>query len=261
SSFVNVRQQIFAANFNVPSHFSIDIFNVIISLLIINPGRRPAISQVMRSFMIRGSEAHSPTTSTQNIPGTLSSSIVKTMKVMGYKLDDILESLRDQKYNQVMVTYLILQDKSPGGDLCQNQVKPIQPGLALNLADIHTFPVPLRRATEPAPSTFTLQSKPQKEEDKKKTRQGGTRNSMPATVCYQPKRTLPPHLSYPDCPVNYWSVGSNLKIIENFTQSKIAVCSSLMATVHTCNSMFTSSHWSDQNESTGDTGNMSACSP
>ncbi|KAL1783250.1 Sperm motility kinase X [Sigmodon hispidus] len=159
-----------------------------------------------------------------------------------------------------MATYLILQHQSPWGDFCQHQIKPIQPGLALNLADLQNLPVPLRRATEPAPSTFTLQYKPQKEEDKK-TRQGGTRNSMPATVCYQPKRSLPPNLSLPDCPVNYWFIRSNLKITENLTQSRIAVCSSLMASVHTPNSMFTSNHWSDQNETTGGTGNMSACSP
>ncbi|KAL1763534.1 Sperm motility kinase X, partial [Sigmodon hispidus] len=126
---------------------------------------------------------------------------------------------------------------------------------------LQNYPVPIRRATEPAPSIFTLLSKPQKEEDKKKTRQGGTRKSLPATVGYWLKRTLPPNLSHPDFPVNYWFIRSNLKITENFTQSKIALCSSVMASVHTPNSMFTSSHWSDQNETTGDTGNISACSP
>ncbi|XP_059112764.1 LOW QUALITY PROTEIN: sperm motility kinase X-like [Peromyscus eremicus] len=65
SSVAGVKQQILAANFKVPPHVSIDIFNVIVELLVINPGRRPTIGQIMRRPMVRNSEARSPPTSTQ----------------------------------------------------------------------------------------------------------------------------------------------------------------------------------------------------
>ena len=64
-SFVDLKQEIISANFSIPSHVSIDIFNVIIELLMINPSRRPTIHQIMRHPMIRGSEACLPPTSTQ----------------------------------------------------------------------------------------------------------------------------------------------------------------------------------------------------
>ncbi|XP_059113070.1 sperm motility kinase X-like [Peromyscus eremicus] len=171
-SSVRVIQQILTADFRVPLHVSIDIRDVILKLLIINPYRRLTTGQIMRHPMVRNSEAHSPPTSTQSLPGTLSPSIVKAMTVMGYKSKEIVESLRDQKYNQVVDTYLILQHQSPKGDCYHHQEKPVramQPGLDLNLADLHTFPVSLGRATEPAPPTFTLPSKT-KEKDEKKAR-------------------------------------------------------------------------------------------
>lgn len=57
--------------------------------------------------MIRDSQACAPHNSTQSLPGTLSPSIFGTMTSMGYKPEEIIESLRDQKYNQEMATYLI----------------------------------------------------------------------------------------------------------------------------------------------------------
>ena len=143
----------------------------------------------MMSPMFRDSEAHSPPTATQSPPGTLSPRIMKTMKVMRYKSYDIIVSLRDQKYNQLMATYLIHQHQSPGRDFFHQQLKPIHPGVALNQADCHTFPVPLRRASETSP-IFPLQSQPHKEEEKK-TKQFGTRHSMPASMCYLAKMFLP----------------------------------------------------------------------
>ncbi|MEJ1286841.1 hypothetical protein NN561_017853 [Cricetulus griseus] len=166
-----VRRQILPANFRIPEHVSIDIFNVIVEMLMINPDRRPTIDQIMTRPMIRASKARSPPMSTQKCPCTVSPGIVSTMTVLGYKSEEIIDSLRDQNYNQVMATYLILQHQSPGGDCGHHQVKPMQPGHVLNLADLLTFSVPLRRATEPATLNFTLPSKPQEKEDKKNARQ------------------------------------------------------------------------------------------
>ncbi|MEJ1286839.1 hypothetical protein NN561_017851 [Cricetulus griseus] len=96
-----VRCQIMAANFRIPEHVSIDIFNVIVEMLMINPDRRPTIDQIMRHPMTRDSKAHSQPMSTQKSPGTVSPGIVSTMTVMGYKSEEIIDSLRDQNYNQV----------------------------------------------------------------------------------------------------------------------------------------------------------------
>ncbi|XP_059113997.1 sperm motility kinase X-like [Peromyscus eremicus] len=263
SSVAGVKQQILAANFKVPPHVSIDIFNVIVELLVINPGRRPTIGQIMRRPMVRNSEARSPPTSTQSLPGTPSPSIVKAMTVMGYKSEEIIESLRDQKYNQVMATYLILQHQLPGGDCYHHQEKPVrtmQPGLVLNLADLHTFPVSLGRATEPAPPTFTLPSKT-KEKDEKKARQGGTSHSMPAALFCQPERMYPPYLSQLFCPETDSFTSSNLESIEYFTQSEIRSFSDHMTSVQPPLFLYTSSPTPHQRQTRGDTDNMSSCSP
>ena len=57
--------------------------------------------------MIRDSQARAPHNSIQSLPGTPNPSIVRTMTRMGYKREEIIESLRDQKYNQEMATYQI----------------------------------------------------------------------------------------------------------------------------------------------------------
>ena len=116
SSSEGVRHQNLSANFRIPQDVSIDIFNVIIEKLMIKPQRRPTIEQIMRHPMIRERNACSPPMSRQTHPGTVSPGIVSTMTVMGYMSEEIIESLRDQNYNQVMGTYLILQHQSPVGD-------------------------------------------------------------------------------------------------------------------------------------------------
>ncbi|XP_040593244.1 sperm motility kinase X-like [Mesocricetus auratus] len=232
SSSEGVRRQILAANFSIPQHVSMDIFNVIVELLMINPSRRPTIDQIMRRPMIRDRKAHSPPTSTQKLPGALSPNIVGTMMVMGNKYEEIMDSLRDPNYNQVMATYLILQHQSPGGDCCHHQVKSMQPDLVLNLDDLHTFPVPLRRASEPAPLTFTLSSNPQEREHEKNARQCGTRHSMPATLCHHSERTRPPHQVYLNRHPALFLTCSSEEMSENFSESMIGKSGSLRASVH-----------------------------
>ncbi|XP_035304880.1 sperm motility kinase 2B-like [Cricetulus griseus] len=116
SSSEGVRRQILAANVRIPEHVSRDIFNVIVKMLMIKPHRRPTVDQILMCPMIREGKPHSPPVSTQKHPGTVSRGIVSTMTVMGYKSEEIIDSLRDQKYDQVMATYPILQHQSPGGD-------------------------------------------------------------------------------------------------------------------------------------------------
>ena len=116
SSLEGVRHQILSANFRIPQDVSIDIFKVIVKKLMINQERKPTIDHIMRHPMIMESNTHSPPMSRQTHPGTVTTGIDNTMTVMGYKTEEIIDLLRDQNYNQVMTTYLILQHQSPGED-------------------------------------------------------------------------------------------------------------------------------------------------
>ncbi|EGW14666.1 Sperm motility kinase X [Cricetulus griseus] len=265
SSSEGVRRQILAANFTIPQHVSIDIFNVIVEMLMINPDRRPTIDQIMRRPMIRESNRRSPLVSTQKRPGTVSPDtvspdIVSTMRVMGYKSEEIIDSLRDQNYNQVMATYLIFQHLSPGGDCSHQQVKPMQPGHVLKLADLQAFPVPLRRATEPAPLNFTLPSTPQEKEGKKNARRVGTRHSMPATLGRQLAKTYHSHLVHQNHHSALFHMGSSEEMSENFSDSKIGSSGCQMASVQPSLLMDTVSSRPHNRETTCDNGNMSSCS-
>ncbi|XP_035304430.1 sperm motility kinase X-like [Cricetulus griseus] len=255
-----VRRQILAANFKIPQHVSIDIFNVIVEMLMINPDRRPTIDQIMTRPMIRDSKTRSPPMSTQKLPCMVSPGIVSTMTVLGYTSEEIIDSLRDKTYNQVMATYLILQHQSPGGDCGHQQEKTMQPGHVLNLADLQAFPVPLRRATEPATPNFTLPTKPQEKEEKKNTRKGGIRHSMPVTLFRKSEKTYHSHLVYQKRRRALLLTCSSEEMSENFSDSKIRSSGSLMSSVQTSLLMYTASSSLDHNETTHDTDNISSCS-
>ncbi|ERE66104.1 sperm motility kinase X-like protein, partial [Cricetulus griseus] len=260
SSSEGVRRQILAANFTIREHISIDIFNVIIEMLMINPDRRPTIDKIMRHPMIWESNRHSPPISTQKHPGTVSPGIVSTMTVMGYKSEEIIDSLRDQNYNQVMATYLILQHQSPGGDCIHQQVKPMQPGHVLKLADLQAFPVPRRRATEPASLNFTLPSKPQEKEGKKNARKVGTRHSMPATLCRQLAKIYHSHLAHQNHHHALFLMCSSEEMSEDFSDSKIGSSGCLMASVLPSLFMDIASSRAWDRKITWDIGNISSCS-
>ncbi|XP_007646992.2 sperm motility kinase 2B-like [Cricetulus griseus] len=258
SSSEGVRRQILVANFRIPEHVSRDIFNVIVEMLMINPDRRPTIDQIMTRPIIRDSKVRTPPMSTQERPGTVSPGIISTMKVMGYKSEEIIDSLRDQNYNQVMATYLILQHQSPGGDCGQHQVKTMQPGNVLNLADLQAFPVPLRRATEPAALKFTLPSKSQEKEERKNARQGGTWHSMPATLCCQSQKTYRSHLLYQNHHRAHYLMCSSEEMSEYFSFSKIPSSGSLMSSVQASLLMYTAPSSLGHNETTHDRDNISS---
>ncbi|XP_060239383.1 sperm motility kinase X-like [Meriones unguiculatus] len=229
-------------------HVSIDIFNVILELLIINPGRRPTIKDIMRRPMIRASEARSPPTSTPSLPGTPSPSIVGTMRVMGYKPEVIIESLRVQKYDEVMATYLILQHQSPAGDYGHNQVNPVktrQPGTVLRLTEPYSYPGSLRRA-EPVPYTFTLPSKGQEKEEEHYSRKFARCHSMPATLCCHPD-THPLHLG---CPIAKSIKSSILEM--NIYFSQVGSRDSHTDSDHISLGLYTNSSRTSQNEGTSD---------
>ncbi|EGW11402.1 Sperm motility kinase 2B [Cricetulus griseus] len=260
SSSEGLRHQILPANFKIPQHVSIDIFNVIVEMLMINPDRRPTIDQIMTRPMIRDSKAHSPPMSTQKCPCTVNPGIVSTMTVMGYKSEEIIDSLRDETYNQVMATYLILQHQSPAGDCGHQQVETMQPGHVLNLADLHTFPVPLRRATEPATLNFTLPSKPQEKEERKNARQDAIRHSMPATLFCKSEKTYHSHLVYQNNHRALFLMYSSEDMSEIFSDSTIGTSGSLMSSVQPSLLMYTASSRPDHNETTHDTDNISSLS-
>ncbi|EGW14394.1 Sperm motility kinase 3 [Cricetulus griseus] len=229
-------------------------------MLMINPDRRPTIDQIMTRPMIRDSKTLSPPMSTQKRPFTVSPGIVSTMTVLGYKSEEIIDSLRDQNYNQVMATYLILQHQSPGGDCGHQQEKTMQTGHVLNLAYLQAFPVPLKRATEPATPNFTLPSKPQEKEEKKYTRKGSIRHSMPDTLFRKSEKTYYSNLVYQKRRRALLLTCSSEEMSENFSDSKIRSSDSLMSSVQTSLLMYTASSRLDHSETTHDTDNISSLS-
>ncbi|XP_041911680.1 sperm motility kinase 3A-like [Arvicola amphibius] len=237
SSSAGLRRQILAANFSVPPHVPLDIFNVIVEILMINPDRRPTISQILTRPMIVDSQARA---SIQSLPGTPSPSIVSTMAGVGYQPEGVIECLEAQKFNQAMARYLSLQHQAPVGDCCHHRVKTtkrMDPGLVLNLANLHTFSGTLGRAAEPTLPTVIVPSEPQKKEDKN-SRQGGRRHSVPATLCCTPRRIHLAHLSHLRCPVADSIMNSILETSKSFSQSNIGLCGSLTASAQPSCSLY-----------------------
>ncbi|XP_008843987.1 sperm motility kinase X-like, partial [Nannospalax galili] len=221
SSDGELMLQVQAADVTIPSHVSLDVSDVIAELLAVHPGRRPTVDQILVHPMVRDGEARSPPSCRQTLEGPSGPSIVRAMKIMGYEPEKISQSLRYQKYDQVMATYLILQHQAPWGDWHDHRGKKVLAGRCFcHPGRSSRIPCARKKASEPVFPNFDSPPEPQEEEeDEKISKQGARRHSMPAILRCQHKRTHPQHLydqdsdgsflsSSPDISDNYSNMAS-----------------------------------------------------
>ncbi|XP_059116404.1 sperm motility kinase X-like [Peromyscus eremicus] len=190
-TFGVLKDKILAGKYSVEFKLSPELWDVIAKLLTVNPRQRPRIDDVVGFQWLKHGNEGSPNPIRENDEDSYPDpTVMVIMGVMGYKQGEIMEALREKKFDQVMATYLILRQQLPWEDIIKN-LQPKQSAGTLNLTGLPTIPkVTIKRGSSVPilPTSSILPTLPESPENDKK---GRTRYSMPPTVNCPDKKTAP----------------------------------------------------------------------
>ncbi|XP_073699942.1 serine/threonine-protein kinase MARK1 isoform X2 [Garra rufa] len=133
-----LRERVLRGKYRIPFYMSTDCENLLKKLLVLNPGKRGSLEQIMKDRWINvGHEEEELKPYTEPESDFSDTKRIELMITMGFPKDEITDALVGQKYDEVMATYLLLGRKPPefeGSDslsttnLCQRS----RPGSDLN---------------------------------------------------------------------------------------------------------------------------------
>lgn len=177
-----IKAQILSRNCWIPHHLSPELQDLLNQLMTVDPTQRPLIVEVMAHPWL--CHEKDSLISLTEIPKEPDWEIAFQMFSMGYKIQEIKDTLNQKEYTRAMATYLILQKK-------QRQHKNDQDGEqdgTMAPEKSPNFPLPLRSGSSvPILPTFTLPILPGLSGDKKKGCQAHSEPPTPSS----PKGALP----------------------------------------------------------------------
>ncbi|XP_043078424.1 serine/threonine-protein kinase MARK1 isoform X1 [Puntigrus tetrazona] len=109
-----LRERVLRGKYRIPFYMSTDCENLLKKLLVLNPGKRGSLEQIMKDRWINvGHEEEELKPYTEPEPDFSDTKRIELMITMGFPKDEINEALVGQKYDEVMATYLLLGRKPP----------------------------------------------------------------------------------------------------------------------------------------------------
>ncbi|XP_048475709.1 serine/threonine-protein kinase MARK2-like isoform X5 [Rhincodon typus] len=104
-----LRERVLRGKYRIPFYMSTDCENLLKKFLVLNPAKRGSLEQIMKDrWMNVGYEDDELKPYTDPEPDYKDPRRTDLMVNMGYTRDEITDSLVNQKYNEVMATYLLL---------------------------------------------------------------------------------------------------------------------------------------------------------
>uniref|UniRef100_A0A8C5R170 Serine/threonine-protein kinase MARK2 n=1 Tax=Leptobrachium leishanense TaxID=445787 RepID=A0A8C5R170_9ANUR len=121
-----LRERVLRGKYRIPFYMSTDCENLLKKFLILNPCKRGTLEQIMRDrWMNVGHEDDELKPYIEPTPDYKDPKRTEMMVSMGYSREEIQDSLVNQKYNEVMATYLLLGYKPNETD--NDNLKPRPP--------------------------------------------------------------------------------------------------------------------------------------
>uniref|UniRef100_A0AAX7VT27 non-specific serine/threonine protein kinase n=1 Tax=Astatotilapia calliptera TaxID=8154 RepID=A0AAX7VT27_ASTCA len=109
-----LRERVLRGKYRIPFYMSTDCENLLKKLLVLNPVKRGSLEQIMKDhWMNVGHEEEELKPYIEPEADFSDSSRIELMVTMGFPKDEITDSLQNQKYDEVMATYLLLGRKAP----------------------------------------------------------------------------------------------------------------------------------------------------
>uniref|UniRef100_A0A3P9HMP2 non-specific serine/threonine protein kinase n=1 Tax=Oryzias latipes TaxID=8090 RepID=A0A3P9HMP2_ORYLA len=107
-----LRERVLRGKYRIPFYMSTDCENLLKKLLVLNPVKRGSLEQIMKDhWMNVGHEDDELKPYVEPEADFNDSSRIELMVTMGFPKDEVTESLQNQKYNEIMATYLLLGRK------------------------------------------------------------------------------------------------------------------------------------------------------
>ncbi|XP_072345751.1 serine/threonine-protein kinase MARK2 [Scyliorhinus torazame] len=104
-----LRERVLRGKYRIPFYMSTDCENLLKKFLVLNPAKRGSLEQIMKDrWMNVGHEDDELKPYTDPEPDYKDPRRTEMMVNMGYSREEITESLVNQKYNDIMATYLLL---------------------------------------------------------------------------------------------------------------------------------------------------------
>ncbi|KAB1258526.1 Serine/threonine-protein kinase MARK1 [Camelus dromedarius] len=124
-----LRERVLRGKYRIPFYMSTDCENLLKKLLVLNPIKRGSLEQIMKDrWMNVGHEEEELKPYAEPEPDFNDTKRIDIMITMGFARDEINDTLINQKYDEVMATYILLGRKPPefeggeslsSGSLCQ----------------------------------------------------------------------------------------------------------------------------------------------
>ncbi|XP_056586226.1 serine/threonine-protein kinase MARK2 isoform X10 [Triplophysa dalaica] len=126
-----LRERVLRGKYRIPFYMSTDCENLLKKFLILNPTKRGSLEQIMKDkWMNVGHDDEELKPYIEPQPDYKDPKRTEIMLRMGYSLEEIQDSLINQKYNDVMATYLLLDFRNAELDELS-----IKPRLAIDLTN------------------------------------------------------------------------------------------------------------------------------
>uniref|UniRef100_W5M109 Microtubule affinity regulating kinase 2 n=1 Tax=Lepisosteus oculatus TaxID=7918 RepID=W5M109_LEPOC len=142
-----LRERVLRGKYRIPFYMSTDCENLLKKFLILNPAKRGSLEQIMKDrWMNVGHEDEELKPYLEPEPDYKDPKRTEVMIQMGYTQEEIQDSLVNQKYNEIMATYLLLDYRTSelddGGNL---SIKP-RPGSDLTNSNVQSPPHKVQRS-------------------------------------------------------------------------------------------------------------------
>ncbi|XP_058271884.1 serine/threonine-protein kinase MARK2 isoform X11 [Hemibagrus wyckioides] len=118
-----LRERVLRGKYRIPFYMSTDCENLLKKFLILNPTKRGSLEQIMKDrWMNVGYEEEELMPYVEPQPDYKDPKRTDIMLQMGYAQDEIQDSLVNQKYDEIMATYLLLDYRN--SELDELSIKP-----------------------------------------------------------------------------------------------------------------------------------------
>ncbi|XP_046708330.1 serine/threonine-protein kinase MARK2 isoform X9 [Silurus meridionalis] len=120
-----LRERVLRGKYRIPFYMSTDCENLLKKFLILNPTKRGSLEQIMKDrWMNVGHEEEELKPYIEPRPDYKDPKRTEKMLQMGYSKEEIQDALVNQKYNDIMATYLLLDYRNSELDEGINKARP-----------------------------------------------------------------------------------------------------------------------------------------